>query len=1006
MHVLKIVTCFAIHLLVIASVAFGDDPNDPSSELVVLNDSVATHVKPDGASSERDATRSLQFGRDIQPILNRHCVACHGGVKQAAGLSFVYRDQVLPPDGWVVTPGDADNSELIARLRHADADSHMPPAEHGPPVSDSELETLRRWIDQGATWETGHWAYDPPRRHDVPVIDASSPQTGPSSSRSNWRHDKLDGFVQTAFVKRGLDASPDAPLHRWLRRASLDLTGLPPNATLRDQTDKLAQRFPIGVVKSKIVDRLLASPAYGERWASVWLDQIRYADSKGLGLDGRRNVWHYRDWVIDALNRDMPFDEFTIKQIAGDRLAVDDSDAGYAASLENRLATVAHRLTQSNQEGGTDDEEFRIEAVLDRVSTTWQTWQGVTFGCVQCHSHPYDPFRHDEFYRFAAFFNNTVDCDLDEDWPTLDVPNEVDRFAEAGRLDAEIDSLEHSIWNAEVGPLLTDSMWHPVETLTAKTAKATRLVTRQVPFDDRRNIGEFHTDGTVTQNTDINIEGGLPADVKSVTAIRVTAAPLSDDAQKNPEWGFVLSHVTAELVDGDKTVPLELVRVIGDEPDPLHDPDQTLNSKSNQGFGAYTQLHHPRHAALVLKQPIAVPPGASIRVTLKHRIQILGSFPLVTRRGRIAVSDDLHWSKIAGDQIAGDSRKRLSDLRTRRKRIPSTAVPVMADRPDRLARPTHVFERGLFLTKADRVEPGVPDVFQTEADRKVEPVDDRLKMARWLVDPTNPLTARVTVNRIWSRIFGRGLVVTEEDFGSSGATPSHPELLDDLAIRFRDDYHWSQKRLIRDIVLSRTYGQSAIASTKSTQTDPSNRWLSRGPRVRLTSEMVRDQALALSGLLSRKMFGPPVHPPIPDGVWRPFSAGDKWNTPPVGSEDRYRRSIYTYTKRSIPYPMFAAFDSPSREFCTPRRLSSNTPIQALTMLNDATFVEAASELAEQIEFDASRTDWPTAIANALDRVTGRKPDTADVETLVELQRVASTRAVATVLLNVDEIMTR
>ena len=372
------------------------------------------------ALSDDPATASLiDFNEHIRPIFNSHCTACHGGVKQAADISFAYRDQVLPPDGWIVEPGDPDASSLIERVVSDDPDQRMPPPEHGTALSEREIELLTEWIRQGAKW-SDYWAYERPQQSVVPAVQ-----------QSDWPSQPMDHFVLAKLEAEGIQPSPDATPERWLRRVTLDLTGLPPSPEERAAFLSEVQGSP-QTAYSKCVDRLLDSQDYGQRWASVWLDQVRYADSKGLGLDARRNIWKYRDWVIDALNRDLPYDEFTVKQIAGDLLP--------QPTIEDLIATAAHRLSQSNEEGGTDDEEFRVAAVLDRVNTTWQTWQGVTFGCVQCHSHPYDPFRHEDYYRFAAFFNNTSDCDLDEDWP-VKAPIDVQQYDNAAQLDRQIASL-------------------------------------------------------------------------------------------------------------------------------------------------------------------------------------------------------------------------------------------------------------------------------------------------------------------------------------------------------------------------------------------------------------------------------------------------------------------------------------------------------------------------------------------------------------------------------------
>jgi hypothetical protein len=496
-------------------------------------------------------------------------------------------------------------------------------------------------------------------------------------------------------------------------------------------------------------------------------------------------------------------------------------------------------------------------------------------------------------------------------------------------------------------------------------------------------------------------------------------------AVADSEWGFVLSHLEAELVvpEEESPRPIEFARVVGDEPHPFHDPQESLDAKSGRGFSAYSRIHYPREAAFLLKEPIPLPAGARLRVQLKHRVMVLGAFSLVTRRGHLAVTDDDRFTALLQAEELRSDRDRLAALRQERKAIESTPIPVLAERPKRLERPTHVFARGLFLTKDKRVEPGVPASFPPLPD---DVPANRLALARWLVSSDNPLTARVAVNRFWARLFGTGLVATEEDFGSSGEPPSHPALLDYLALRFQNELQWSVKKLLREWVLSRTYRQRSHVRPELLERDPHNRLLARGPRHRLPAEMVRDQALAIGELLHHELHGPPVHPPIPDGVWKPFQGGDKWSTPEVGEEDRYRRSVYTYTKRSIPYPMFAAFDAPSREFCSPRRLRSNTPLQALMTLNDETFAECMKGLARRMKYDTAGSLEEKLAAGYL-MATGHEIGAEQLSELKSLfQSMEQTYAadpdlknglagtadgaaftvVAGVLLNLDEVMVK
>ncbi len=938
-----------------------------------------------------DDTASIDFTSQIRPILRDHCLDCHGGVKQAADLSFIHRDAALE----VIEAGKPDQSVLLDRVLSKDADEMMPPPEHGSPLTDEEIRLLTQWIEQGASWEQP-WAYQPPLVPNPPRV-----------STAQWCRQPLDPFVLARLDDKRITPAPEAPPAQWLRRATLDLTGLPPTPEQIQNFRKSVENNGEDAYASTVND-LLKSPDYGERWASVWLDQVRYADSRGLGADGRREIWKYRDWVIDAINDDMPFNEFTVKQIAGDLLP--------SPTIDDRVATAVHRLTQTNEEGGTDDEEFRINAVLDRVNTVWQTWQGVTFGCVQCHAHPYDPLKHEDFYRFAAFFNNTADCDLNAELPLLAVPLDPADNAKASILDQEIQTLQQSIWERESKLLdASEAKWQFITSMTASASKSTEIAVEQ-----RQGRAEYYTVDTLSSNTEIALEIPLQTTLKRLTAIRITIAPRTPaTAKMDSEWGFVLSHVQATLknTNGDAQ-PLIFTRVIGDEATPFKNPDDSLNDKTNNGFAAYSRIHYPRTAVFVLESGFEVAAGSTLKIKIRNGVTELGAFPLIAKRGYLAVSQEPIFKPLLSARKLLSDKERLNTLRAERASIPSSRIPIIQERPSHLKRPTHVFTRGLFLTKGEEVQPGVPAAlpplpqpFSDTAERNMPA--SRLELADWLVNGDNPLTARVTVNRVWARLFGTGIVATEEDFGSSGEPPSHPELLDQLALQFQNDFHWSLKELIRTIVLSSTYRQDSKMRSDLLEADAGNRLLARGPRFRMPAEMIRDNALFVSGLLSSQMHGPPVHPPIPGGIWKPFQGGDKWKTPEIGDPNRYRKSIYTYTKRSIPFPMFAAFDAPSREFCAPRRLRSNTPLQALMTLNDVTFVECSKALAKKLL--VSNTDLESQLRYGFLSVTSRQPSQPELTALRTLYKncrqqqsneLDSMTAVASVLLNLDEIMSK
>ena len=632
----------------------------------------------------------VSFSRDVRPIFNAHCSACHGGVREAGGLNLIDEDAALA----TVVPGDPESSYLLSRVADPDDATRMPPPEHGPRLSEKEVAALTAWVEAGAEWER-HWSFVPPARPAVP--DANAPA---------WCRSPVDRFVSAKRDAAGLAPNPPAAPDRWLRRATLDLTGLPP--TVGERAAFLSAVATDGDrAYADAADRLLASPHFGERWASVWLDQIRYADSRGLGIDGDRTAWPYRDWVIDALNRDLPFDRFTVKQLAGDLLP--------GATVDDRVATAAHRLTQSNEEGGTDDEQFRTEAVIDRVATTWQVWQGLTVGCVQCHSHPYDPVRHDEFYRSLALFNDTADADLGSDHPTLAVPRDPADYARAAALDADIEPLARRVWAAGADLLNAPDAWEPPAALSAAVT-ATPGVEIEA---DAANGPAYRLTGTVARNTTVTLTATLPDGLATLTAVRFTGLPVDADAAlRDAEWGFVVTGFSAELVSpAGEPVPLRFADVIADEPDPPMNPRDSLNLGSHSGFGAYTKLRRPRAGAFVLAEPTPAPPGSAVRVTLTFDRFELAAFPLVARRGRIDVSGDPRFPALRDDPASKADRATLATLRAARRRIAAVNVPVMRPVERRLARPTHVFGRGNMLDKQEEVSPACRPCWPTATRR-------------------------------------------------------------------------------------------------------------------------------------------------------------------------------------------------------------------------------------------------------------------------------------------------
>ncbi|MEO0531625.1 MAG: PSD1 and planctomycete cytochrome C domain-containing protein [Planctomycetota bacterium] len=938
---------------------------------------LVTAALPANASAEDGA---VDFNAEVRPIFVKHCLACHGGVKQAGSISFVTRELAMAEGDSgisVIEPGDHQMSYLFDRVSDADDDTRMPPPEHGRRLNEKELAILARWIDTGAEW-ADPWSFQRPKA--PPLPDASS------GARST-----IDRFVFSRLAKEGLEPAPEADRLQWLRRVSFDLTGLPPTeadrrAFLADKRDEAYER---------VVERLLASPHYGERLTSLWLDLARYADTMGFEKDPDRTIWPYRDWLIRAFNADKPYDEFLLEQIAGDLLE--------NATIDQRLATAMHRNTQTNTEGGTDDEEYRWAAIVDRVDSTGQALLGMTMGCARCHDHPYDPITQRDYYRFAAFFNTTQDNDLVEDLPKLAVPEDRNDYAKAEAIDAELSEVRQRVF--ELGRLAANApgRWTALPIDRAESTGETRLVVRT----GNRGV-EVVAEGTITDRSLFNLAS--PAPVGKMTALRIDALPKDlVAALKTPVAGFILSQLRvfveradAEASAGDEE--LLIVEVFADEAEGFFPATESIR-EGELGWGAYTRMRHPRWAVFVLDEPVELAEGDRLRIEIKHGMATDGQEPLVIQRLVVSTTDDPALTTLADSPEVITLREREQQLVAARDAIPSVSVPVFAEQPDALKRQTHLYDRGNWLSPGERLDAATPEAIPGDAA-------DRLALGHWLGSDDNPLAARVMVNRLWAALFGGGLVETLDDFGSTGTDASHPQLLDHLAVRFRDDFDWSIKRLLREVVLSATYRQDAKATPEMVELDPGNRLLARGPRGRLTAEMVRDQALVLSGRFNPKLGGPPVMPYQPDGVWQTVYNNRRWE--PSEGDDRYRRAIYTFWKRTAAYPSMVAFDAPSREQCTAVRPTTNTPLQALVTLNDPAFVELAEGLAERM----LARDEPTAaqIAWAAREATGGELSEESLGELVGLfeELMASEEAselfamtvVANVILNLDATLTK
>jgi hypothetical protein len=999
--------------------------------------------------------RKIDFNRDIRPIFNANCMACHGGVKQASNVSFSYREQALgrgKSGRPTVVPGNPRASELIARVTSRDPTVRMPFG--GAPLSEHQIGLLRRWIEEGAQW-SNYWAFVPPK-----------PQALAPVKNMGWVRQPLDHFILARLEKERFGPAPEARKPELLRRVSLDLTGMPP--TPEEQAAFLADTSKNAYEKQ--VDRLLESPRYGERWATMWLDVARYGDSKGFEKDKSRTVWPYRDWAIDAFNRNMPFDQFVIKQLAGDLLP--------NASLEDRIATSFHRQTQANDEGGTDDEEFRIAAVMDRTATTWSALNGVSFNCVQCHSHPYDPIRHVEYYKFLSFFNTQRDADIafdnarKDDWPVLEVPKDKAQYAQADRLQRQIEVLRNRLVAASRAAEADRPQWKSLPIQQAKISEAlairfllaqlasapgdakkakqveqlrsdlVRAETHPVEAGFRIKNGMAESTGTVPRRSVFEFTARL--DLTGLTALRIEVPPAdAAEASHSPEKGFIVDHVDAWVVrpDGgaDKIAfrllaPDSVDSLIADiardmrsakgksrgkggakdgwEPRP---PSEVMDSvASHSGVLADPHLFRARWVVAVPDNALHLAAGAKLRLQLTQTEavnQTTGAAP----RLRLSVSREPRWTSLAHSAQIEKDIAELEELDHSLAAIPSVPVPIMAEQADYEKRQTLEFVRGSFLTQAGpNLMPDTPALFPgfpANAPR------NRLTLAKWFFLPGQPLTARVAVNRYWEQLFGSGIVESQEDFGSAGDPPSHPELLDWLALHFQNDLHWNQKALVREIVTSATYRQGARATAALLEKDPRNRLLARGPQQRLSAEMIRDQAMLASGLLNSQMGGPPVMPVQPENIWNVVSNNpERWVN--ATGADRYRRAIYTFVKRTALYPSFVTFDAADRAMTSPRRIPTNTPLQALVTLNDPVYHEAAIALARRMmkHGENSKHALDERLNYGAKLVLSRELMPAELLLVHRLyvesaggsqpNSLAGYKAVGTVLLNLDAAVTR
>jgi hypothetical protein len=876
---------------------------------------------------------NIDYNTQVKPILNKKCISCHGGVKQSGDFSLITRATALEVNESgvaAIVPGEPEQSEMIRRLHLNDPDERMP--QESPPLSTDEIKILTQWIEQGAQWGL-HWAYSPLTEEKKQATDL-----GLFSDKIKLlSSEKLDQFVKEKLNRIGLSPNKPATNAELLRRVSLDIIGLP-------APPKLQQLFLTKEIDyASLVDSLLSMEAYGEKWATMWLDIARYADSKGYERDPNRTIWPYRDYVIKSFNNDKPYDQFIIEQMAGDLLE-NPTDDQY-------IATGFHRNTSTNDEGGTNNEEYRVKAVIDRVSTTWEGLMGTTMACVQCHGHPYDPFTHEEFYQSFAFLNNTRDADTHMDYPRLKLLDTIQQ--------EKLDSIESWVESIS-GPDKAKEM--------VTFAKTVQPVIYSIETDSLKNASFYDTKY-------LGLRTGGQARIPKVNLDEITTLLLR--AQSNEQKGtfFIsLDDPTGPII-GKLNVSI-LDKRYGLLEIPL--------SKNNGKHDLYLHYENPR-----IKNKDA--PGI-----LFDWFYFTQDFP---GKGN---KEQLYYKNIYFELLSPQKEHTL----------------IMRENPPKRLRKTHVFDRGNWLVPDIEVAPGVPAVLLKE---DISQPQNRLEFAQWIANDNNPLTARTFVNRVWEQLFGSGIVATTEDLGSQGAIPTHQELLDFLSYEWMHHQDWKTKDLIRSIVLSKTYGQSAKASPLSLEKDPYNMFLSRGPRVRLSAEQIRDQALSISGLLSKKIYGPPVMPFQPSGIWQSPYSNEKWST--SEGEDRYRRGVYTMIKRSSIYPSMETFDSPQRLVCTSRRVRTNTPLQALVTLNDPVYVEAAQFLADRmLRFGGNgindQIDYAYQLAMSRPITNDKKEVLADLyyNTVEELEsqqndcppdtKHFALTTVANAILNLDELLTK
>jgi hypothetical protein len=963
-------------------------------------------------SSPSAQSKKVDYNRDVRPILADNCFKCHGPdeKQRKAKLRLDTREGLLAATsgGNAVAPGHADKSEVIARITATEANSVMPPPKTGKKLTPDQIATLKAWIDQGATWSS-HWAFTAPRKPAVPTID--NPQS--------TIHNPIDNFILARQQKEGLTPSPPAEKVTLIRRVTLDLTGLPPtpeevDAFLKDTSPQAYE---------KVVDRLLASPRFGERMAWRWLEAARYADTNGYQTDAGRDMWRWRDWVIEAYNRNLPFDRFTIEQLAGDLLP--------NPTLDQRIATGFNRNHRGNAEGGIVPEEYAVEYVADRVETTATVWLGLTFTCCRCHDHKFDPFPQKDFYRLFAFFNNVPEkgravkfgnsppfikaptreqekklAELDKQLQTAEkraeeLRTETARAQEKWEQAVAVDKL--SDWSPRRGLVAAFTLDDPGE-LTAQDGKAVFASGKLgkaadldgTRFLEAKKAGDFGFDDRFSLSCWV-----FPRKLNGAIVSRGVDEPQGEGYGLYLVNGKLQAHYTKRWLD-------DALRVETLEALPLNRWSHIVVTYDGlrlaAGVKVYINASEAKTRVLLdelnqtfqTKEPFRIGSGNGkeqrfngliddVRIydrvldTDVAKMLAVAETPAEILRKSAAQRSIAEIAKLREFFLDAAAPKPLREavdevrrLREDRQKFWESIPTVMVMEEMANPRETHILSRGEYDKKGEKVTAGVPGALSAFPSGVP---NNRLGFAHWLTSPENPLTARVAVNRAWQMHFGVGLVKTAEDFGTQSAFPTHPDLLDWLAVEFSTD--WDIKRLHKLIVMSATYRQSSRSTKELLARDPENRLLTRYPRLRLSAEMLRDQALFASGLLVERLGGASAKPYQPAGLWNELSGTGDY-TPDTG-EGLYRRSLYTYWKRTSPPPVMSAFDAAGRETCWVRENRTNTPLQALTLLNETAFVEAARALAQRTMREARTSE--ERLTQAFRHVTGRPPGVKELEIL-------------------------